>query len=436
MAGLFSAQFIRLLSNLVLTRLLLPEYFGIMAILNSMLGLFNMVSDIGLVPSIVNTKRHNDPLFMRTAWSIQVARSFIIGFICIIAAYPVSVAYSEPQLFPLIVVAGLTVAFGGFRSVTLVLQQKFLNQKPLVLMEIGIQVISTLMMIALAYYYRNVWALLAGFIFAEMLKTVFSYLFFGPHYSRFCWDRDTVREIIGFGKWIFIASIFGYIATRSDVLIMGFYLSMDDLGRYSIAAIFASMIVMITNSLSTKVLHPHYKQIMERTESLAGISSLRMKLNSGFALLCCGLAILGDLMIRLMYDERYWQAGWMLQILALGKIGTILTSSLRPLLLSKGDSFGVMLHQGVYSGVLILGLLAGAAWRGAEGIIIAYAMIPLLCHPVIVIIARRHNFHCVRVDTIMASVAIAVIVVGWLLIDAPIVTILNEALHNAPVHLD
>lgn len=432
-AGLFSSQFIRLLSNLVLTRLLLPEYFGMMAILNSMVGLFQMVSDIGLVPSIVNTNRHNDPLFMRTAWTIQVVRSFIIGTICIIAAYPISLAYSEPQLFPLVIVAGFTVYLSGFKSVALVLQQKFLNQKPLVLMEAGAQILSTSIMIGIAYFYQSVWALLAGFVFAEVFKMIFSYVFFGPHHSRFCWDMETVKEIIGFGKWIFIASIFGYIATRSDVLIMGFWLSMDDLGRYSIAAIFAGIVVMIANSLSAKVLHPHFKQVMQRTESLTGIYALRKKLNIGFALMCCGLAIFGDLIIRLLYDERYWAAGWMLQILALGKIGTFLTSTLRPLLLSKGDSFGVMLHQGIYSGVLVLGILVGATWRGAEGIIIIYAMIPLICHPVMAFIAKRHSFHCIRADATTGSLAILLVLAGWLLLDAPVVDVLSAALRNGPV---
>lgn len=431
--GLVSAQSIRLASNLVLTRLLVPEYFGMMAILNSMIGLFQMVSDIGLTPAIVNTKRHDDPLFMRTAWTIQVVRSFLIGIICILAAYPIAIAYSEPQLLPLVIVAGLTVMAGGFKSVALVLEQKFLRQKPLVLIEFAAQIVSTLIMIAFAYVYQSVWALLAGFVCGELFKTVFSYVFLSNHYSRFCWDRDTVREIIGFGKWIFVASIFGYISTRSDVMIMGFWLSMDDLGRYSIAAIFASIVVMLANSLSNKVLHPHFKQVLERTESLVGLYRLRKKLNIGFAFMCCCLAIGGDLIIRLLYDERYWAAGWMLQILALGKIGTFLTATLRPLLLSRSDSFGVMLHQITYSTLLLVGIVVGALWRGAEGVIIVYAMIPLICHPVTMAIARRHKFHCVRADSTTAIAAIVLVLAGWILTGAPVIDVLDAAIHNRPV---
>lgn len=430
--GLFSSQFIRLLSNLALTRLLLPEYFGMMAILNSMVGLFQMVSDIGLVPSIINTNRHTDPLFMRTAWTIQVVRSLIIGAAVIIAAYPISLSYSEPQLFPLILAAGLTVVMSGFQSTALVLNQKFLNQKPLILMQMSAQILSTLIMIGIAYYYKTVWALMAGYVFAELFKTIFSYAFFGPHHSRFCWDRDTVKEIVGFGKWIFIASIFGYIATRSDVVIMGFWLSMEDLGKYSIAAIFAGMVVLVSSSISAKVLHPHFKKALEQRAGLSRVYSLRKKLNFVFAVLCCTLAISGDYLVRLLYDERYWAAGWMLQILALGKIGTFLTSTLRPILLAKGDSFGVMLHQIAYCVVLIVGIFAGAGWRGAEGIILVYSMIPILCHPIMILAARRHGFHSARIDALVAFSGIALILGGWLLIDAPVIDVLKAALHNLP----
>lgn len=431
--GLFSSQFIRLASNLVLTRLLLPEYFGMMAILNSMMGLFQMVLDIGLVPSVVNTKRHDDPQFMRTAWTIQMVRSLIIGTVVIIAAYPISIVYSEPQLFPLIIVAGLTVMLSGLKSTALILYQKFLNQKPLILMQISTQIISTLFMIGFAFYFQSVWALLAGYVIGEMLNVLFSYLFFGPHHSRFCWDKDAVREIIGFGRWVFVASIFGYISTRSDVAIMGFWLSMDDLGKYSIAAIFAGMVVMVANNLSVKVLHPHFKRSIEQSAGLARVYTLRMQLSLGFSVLCCVLAVFGDKMIRLMYDERYWEAGWMLQILALGKIGTLLTSTLRPVLLAKGDSFGVMLQQMVYSVVLVCGIFAGATWRGAEGIIIVYAMIPILCHPIMIVVARRHNFHCARADALVVSAVIALVFVAWILMDASVVDVLNAAAHNRPV---
>jgi O-antigen/teichoic acid export membrane protein len=433
LVGVGSSQFIRLLSNLVLTRLLLPEYFGMMAILFSMLGLFQMVLDVGLVPSIVNTRRHNDPLFMRTAWTIQVLRSGIIGVITIISAYPISLIYGEPQLFPLVVVAGVVVCITGFTSTALILTQRSLNQKPLIIMQLSTQVVGTLIMIAAAWYFRSVWALMLGYIAGELLVVVASYLFFRPHHSRFCWDKEAAHEIVRFGRWVFVASIFGYIAMRSDVPIMGLWMTMDDLGKYSIAAIFAGMIELLSGNLSGKVLHPQYKKMVDEAADFEKIYILRKQLNIGFTAFCCAIAIGGDLIIRLLYDERYWAAGWMLQILALGKVGHILTSTLQPFLLAKGDSFGVMLRQIAYSLVLVGGLFLGALWHGVEGIIIVYAMIPILCHSITIAVARRHGFHCVRWDTLICAMAIAIVLVAWMLIDAPALDVLIATILHKPI---
>jgi O-antigen/teichoic acid export membrane protein len=433
LVGLLGSQLIRLASNLVLTRLLLPEYFGLMGILLSMMGLFHMILDIGLVPSIVNTSRQNDPLFMRTAWTVQVVRSFIVGTIAIIAAYPVSIIYSEPRLFPLIVVTGLSVYVSGFSSTAVILNQRNLDQKPLVIMQIGTQILSTLLMIALAWHFRSVWALLSGMVFAELLGAVSSYIFFKPHHSKFCWDKEAVREIVGFGRWVFISSIFGYIALRSDVAIMGLWLTLDELGKYSIAAIFAGLLEMVSGNLSVKIFHPHFKKMMDEAENFVGVHRIRLQLNLIMGLMCCVLAVGGDLIIRLLYDPRYWSAGWMLQILAIGKMGAVLSWTLQPVLLAKKDSFSVMVRQMLYSAILVAGLFLGAYWRGSEGLILVYAMIPMFGHIITVVMARRHGFYCAISDTMVTALVIGLVVLGWFVIDAPILDVLNAELHNRPI---
>ena len=68
-AGYGASQLIRLGSNLILTRLLFPEAFGLMAVVNSVLAGFAMFSDLGLVPSVVQNRRGDDPRFLATAWT-------------------------------------------------------------------------------------------------------------------------------------------------------------------------------------------------------------------------------------------------------------------------------------------------------------------------------------------------------------------------------
>ena len=52
--GYAASQAIRLFSNLILTRILFPEAFGLMALITVFLVGLNMLSDIGVSPSIGN----------------------------------------------------------------------------------------------------------------------------------------------------------------------------------------------------------------------------------------------------------------------------------------------------------------------------------------------------------------------------------------------
>src|SRR4051812_18273874 len=78
LGGYGIGQVIRLGSNLLMTRLLAPEMFGIMAVANMVNMIFGMLADIGLRQHIVQSHRGDDPEFLDTAWTIQFARGVLM----------------------------------------------------------------------------------------------------------------------------------------------------------------------------------------------------------------------------------------------------------------------------------------------------------------------------------------------------------------------
>jgi O-antigen/teichoic acid export membrane protein len=65
--GHVAGEGLRLLSNLLLTRLLFPEAFGLMAIATAVLQGARMLSDVGIRGSIVQHERGAEPAFTNTA---------------------------------------------------------------------------------------------------------------------------------------------------------------------------------------------------------------------------------------------------------------------------------------------------------------------------------------------------------------------------------
>ena len=109
-------QGIRLASSLVVTRLLAPDAFGMMALVVVFLIGVELLSDVGLRGSVIHHERGDCPDFLDTVWTIQVIRGFALWLVCVAIAYPVSIFYQTPELAQLLPVAALTAVIRGFAS--------------------------------------------------------------------------------------------------------------------------------------------------------------------------------------------------------------------------------------------------------------------------------------------------------------------------------
>ncbi|WP_428243554.1 oligosaccharide flippase family protein [Gynuella sp.] len=416
--GVLGSQVIRLLSNLLLTRLLIPEYFGIMALVYAVTGFFNMVSDIGLIPSIVNTTRDKDDNYMSTAWTIQLIRQVILGVLVLIVAYPVSLAYKQPDLFPLLIIISFTVIASGFKSTAVILEQKYLRQKKLVIMDISTQIISTLTMLIVAYMTGSIYSLVAGNIISTLLTIYISYRFFSPHHSWFNLDSDVTKEIIHFGKWILLASIFGFFVTRGSPVVMGLWLSMRELGIYTIAGVLATAPELIANSLSAKILQPRYRQLL-MDGNRAGIQKLRTTFVLLFLPGVVFLAATGDFITKILYSDEYRDAGWVLQILVIGRIGNIFSTSGRALITSIGDSKSLMFNQGISAFITISFMVFGGWLGGFPGVVLANSLSPFIHYINLNFRMSKHHYAQPLKDALLITCTVILVIAIWEVTNAP-----------------
>jgi O-antigen/teichoic acid export membrane protein len=74
-----------------------------------------MFSDFGLNASIIRSARGDEPVFLQTAWTVQILRGIMLWLISVMLAGPVAAFYEEPLLAQLLPVAGLTAIIHGFR---------------------------------------------------------------------------------------------------------------------------------------------------------------------------------------------------------------------------------------------------------------------------------------------------------------------------------
>jgi len=378
--GYGSSQVLRLLSNLILTRLLVPELFGLMALVNTFIVGLNLFSDIGINPSIVRSERGEDPDFLNTAWTLQVIRGFGLWIGSWLIAFPISQFYDEPKLMWLIPIVGFNTILSGFNSTSLALLNRKIEIGKLTLIEITTQITSLTVMIIWAFFRPTILALVIGTFVSNIVKLSWSH-YISPIHHRFRWNKDCLTELINFGRWIFVSTAITFLANQADRLILGKFLPLEILGIYTIAFTFADIPRTIINQISSRIIFPlvSLKRDLPRPQLSQTIYQARKFLLIGAAFLLSILTIFGDVLIDLLYDSRYSEASWMLPILALGLWPSILLLSVNKILYSLGqpqyNAIGSFLKF-IYMIVLLpLVLMKGNLYLGM--IVIGFNDIPI-----------------------------------------------------------
>ena len=335
-----SSQIIRFASNLILTRLLLPELFGLVGLAYVFIIGINLFSDIGLGPSIIQNKRGEDPQFLNTAWTLQVIRSIFIWISLIIITKPVASFYGDDRLLWLIPVIGINSLIGGFNSTAISSLNRQMAVKRVVIYELGLQIVSTTVMIVWAWFDRSIWAIVAGGLSNSIMELVWSHFLIPGKSNRFAWDKEAAKEIFSYGKWIFLSTALFFLCSQADRLILGKIFTLTMLGIYGIAFTLGDMPRQIIIAISAKVIFPSISLLAELPRE-----DLRAKILNNRKLilipLAVGLAIFvsfGDQLILTLYRKEYAAASWMMPILALGIWHTTLYSMMGSCLLAVGKS--------------------------------------------------------------------------------------------------
>jgi O-antigen/teichoic acid export membrane protein len=393
LVGYGSSQVLRLASNLVLTRLLAPEIFGVGAIVALFLQALEMFSDIGLGSSIIRSPRGDDPAFFNTVWTIQIVRGLLLWLGSVLIAWPVALAYGTPLLAWLLPVAGLASVVQGFISTAMHRCNRHICLGWLTTWDLCSQTATIAATLLLARTWPTVWSLIGGGIIGAAAKTVLSFVMLPGSENRLAWDRAASSEILHFGKWLTLGTILTFFTNSGDRLILGFVLTKAALGVYSIAFFMSQAVPTAVRSLSGRIFFPLYARLGEL--GAADVRGRIYRLQAALLLTVlppiCALVVWGPRIIDFLYDRRYHEAGWMLRILAAGTIAAVITANTGSVLLAKGNSFLYMNCLAVRSCVLLGSMLVGGRLGGTQGLIVGVALEPLICYPIQALATRRYG---------------------------------------------
>lgn len=230
------------------------------------------------------------------------------------------------------------------------------------------QSLGILAMLIWAWKSPNIWALVLAPIVSTTTASILYYLLF-PYRHEFAWNKSVVSEVISFGKWIVISSFLSFLCMQGDRFFFASYLSASELGVYSIAFFLANTITTVIQQLSSKIWFTAFSQVVRHNSKalLKTYYKIRLVQDAACFFGAGFLFATGRWIISFLYDSRYQEAGWMLQILSFSIIGTSILMLGQECLSALGNSKIRMIIMVFRCIGLIIGLPMSFKYFGIHG---------------------------------------------------------------------
>lgn len=370
--GFGASLTVRLASNLILTRLLFPEAFGLMAMVQIVLYGLTMLSDVGVWQGVVTSPRGEESSFLNTAWTMLVVRGAVLWGCACALTYPISLAFGEPQLLWILPAVSTSILVQGFSSTRMFTLRRRLRVMPLQLLELGTQLVNVGVCLAGAWLGFGVVSLVAGLLVSCVVNTLGSHFLPGTtHRDRFQLEPEAREELFHFGRWIFLSSALTFLAVRVDQMLIGRWLGAAMMGVYNIGQTLADLCDTLATRLTNGVIYPMLARIYATRP--ADLADAYYKTRVWFDLVLFtglgGIAAMSEWIIALLYDDRYLGAAEVMRILVFRGAVAALATLCEVCFVAQGATVFSFRFNLVVTLVMVAAMPIGGLYWGVPGIL-------------------------------------------------------------------
>lgn len=219
-----------LISTLILARILTPEDFGIVAIASLIVFLFDSLSTSGSMQYIIQKKEVSDD-DLNSAWTIDLILKGTFFILCLTLTPYIAAFFDNDKLKPVLYVLAAILPMTALGNPGIFLLRKNLQFKPIFKLMTIQKVITTILVVMLALYYKSYWAMIIGTVFSYLIPSIGSYIIH-PYRPKIHFGK--IKEQWYFSQWIFLKSIVGYSKAQIDSFLVAKFFDASSIGAYNL----------------------------------------------------------------------------------------------------------------------------------------------------------------------------------------------------------
>jgi O-antigen/teichoic acid export membrane protein len=366
-------QLIGLLVSAILSRLLTPREFGLVAMVMVLTNFLNALRDMGLSSALIQKQdvehRHVNAVFWLNC-------AFGVGLTSLIAALAPLLAsfYDEPSLQPLAVGLSLNFLVGSFGMAHRAMLTRQLDFSKVVAAEFVAAVLGDVVACVLAFRGFGAWSLVAQSLVSMVIGTVAVWRLssFRPTLT---FERKALDGMLGYGANLVGFTSLNYWTRNLDNVLIGHSAGPISLGLYTRAySLMLLPVTQITQVLGRVVFATlsHVQADKQRTRSIYLATTRAIALVAFPAMI--GLFVVAEPVITVLYGENWQGVVPILRVLCIAGVGQSIGSTVGWLYAAQGRT-DLQFRWGIASSaIMAVAFFVGVRW-GVLGVAWAYVLV-------------------------------------------------------------
>ena len=294
--------------------MLLPEDYGVVAMLGIFMGISGCFIDSGFGTALVRKPDRTEDDFSTVFYYNLAVAILCYGLLWLAAPYIASF-YNIPMLEKVTRFVGLHLVIGAFNGVQYARLQIALDFKTAAKISIPANIITGVLGLWMAYSGYGVWALVFPGLISSLFSTVMLW-FYVRWFPSLVFSWISFKKMFSFGSKLLASALLDVAYGNIYTIVIGKFFSSSSLGLYGRADSFAAFPSSNITGILQSVAFPVLSSIQNDEERLSKAYSrfLRMSVFVVFPLMV-GLSAVADPFIRILLTDKWEGAIYLLQII-------------------------------------------------------------------------------------------------------------------------
>jgi O-antigen/teichoic acid export membrane protein len=353
-----------------MARLLVPADFGLLALASSIIGVIQLFGEAGIELALIQ-RRNLERDDYDTAWTINVLVGFGVAAVVSLSAAPLALLMGEPRVQGVLYWLAAASALEGFSNIGTIDFRKYLNFKTEFYFRLLTRLMTAVVTISLAFWWRDYWALVGGNIIGTAILVALSYALH-PYRPRF--SLRSIRGFAHFSRWMLIRNILGGLNEYLINLIVARQIKVDSLAFFTAGREIAGL---ATSEIQAPIRAALFSGYAALSKDLAELRRQYLGWTAMITLVTvpipAGLVLIAPDLVRVLLGERWMPAAPLIEILALAEVLNSFASGSQFLFVAVGRPAISAKLAGLRSLLLVPSVAIGATVGGASGA--AWAMV-------------------------------------------------------------